>query len=88
MKKRVGYEREGKKGREGVKEGNKLESERDCEGGRDIQFVTGLPGPKNFKRPNLAISSFKKGQILKDEKGPNKGQIFFEDFFLMARFQV
>jgi len=31
----------------------------------------GLPGPKKFKRPNLAISSFKKGQILKNEKRPN-----------------
>jgi len=30
--------------------------------------VTGLPGPKKLKRPNLAISSFKKGQILKNEK--------------------
>jgi len=28
-----------------------------------------LPGPKKFKRPNLAMSSFKKGQILKNEKG-------------------
>jgi len=35
-----------------------------------------LPGPKKLKRPNLAISSFKKGQILKKEKRPNKGQIF------------
>jgi hypothetical protein len=34
-----------------------------------------LPGPKKIKRPNLAISSFKKGQILKNEKRPNKGQI-------------
>jgi hypothetical protein len=30
--------------------------------------LTWLPGPKKFKRPNLAISSFKKGQILKNEK--------------------
>jgi hypothetical protein len=36
---------------------------------------SGLPGPKKLKRPNLAISSFKKGQILKNEKRPNKGQI-------------
>jgi len=34
-----------------------------------------LPGPKKLKRPNLAISSFKKGQILKNEKRPYKGQI-------------
>ncbi len=27
--------------------------------------VPGSPGPKKLKRPNLAISSFKKGQILK-----------------------
>jgi len=26
---------------------------------------------KKIKRPNLAISSFKKGQILKNEKRPN-----------------
>jgi len=30
---------------------------------------------KKIKRPNLAISSFKKGQILKNEKRPNKGLI-------------
>jgi len=33
------------------------------------QSVSGLTGPKKLKRPNLAISSFKKGQILKNEKG-------------------
>jgi len=38
-------------------------------------LLPGLPGPKKLKRPNLAISSFKKGQILKNEKRPNKGQI-------------
>jgi hypothetical protein len=38
----------------------------------------GLPGPKKIKRPNLAISSFKKGQILKNEKKPNKGQIYLK----------
>jgi len=31
-------------------------------------FKSGLPGPKKLKTPNLAISSFKKGQILKKEK--------------------
>jgi hypothetical protein len=40
----------------------------------------GLPGPKKVKRPNLAISSFKKGQILKKEKRPNKGQICLTNF--------
>jgi len=30
-----------------------------------------LPGPKKLKRPSLAISSFKKGQILKNERRPN-----------------
>jgi len=40
----------------------------------------GLPGPKKIKRPNLAISSFKKGQIMKNEKRPNKGQISFKFF--------
>jgi hypothetical protein len=44
-------------------------------------FLTGLPGPKKLKRPNLAISSFKKGQILKNEKRPNKGQIFLKKLF-------
>jgi len=28
--------------------------------------VSGLPGSKKLKRPNLAISTFKKGQILKN----------------------
>jgi len=35
---------------------------------------------KKLKRPNLAISGFKKGQILKNEKRPKKGQIFFKNF--------
>jgi hypothetical protein len=33
-----------------------------------------LPGPKKLKRPNLAISGFKKGQILKYEKGQIKAK--------------
>jgi len=41
---------------------------------------SGLPGPKKLKRPNLAISSFKKGQILKNEKRLNKGQISLKKF--------
>ena len=42
------------------------------------EFSPELPSPKKLKRPNLAISSFKKGQILKNEKRPNKGQISFK----------
>jgi len=49
-------------------------------GGRCINYSAGLPGPKKLKRPNLAISSFKKCQILTNEKRPNKGQIFFKNF--------
>jgi len=30
--------------------------------------LTGFPGPKKLKRSNLAISSLKTGQILKNEK--------------------
>jgi hypothetical protein len=37
-------------------------------------FNSGLPGPNKLKRPNLAISSFKKGQILKNEKGQIKAK--------------
>jgi len=44
-----------------------------------------LPGPKKLKRPNLAIRSFKKGQILKNEKRPNKGQISFKIFVKITR---
>jgi hypothetical protein len=36
-----------------------------------MQNESGLPGPKKLNRPNLAISSFKKGQIPKYEKRPN-----------------
>jgi len=43
-----------------------------------LTLYPGLPGPKKLKRPNLAISNFKKGQILKNEKRPNKGQISFK----------
>jgi len=35
-------------------------------------YNAGLPGPKKLKRPNLAISSIKKGQILKNEKRTKK----------------
>jgi len=35
-----------------------------------------LSSPKKLKRPNLAISSFKKGKILKNTKRPN----FFQKF--------
>jgi hypothetical protein len=38
------------------------------------QGETGLPGPKKLKRPYLAISSFIKGQILKNEKGQIKAK--------------
>jgi len=44
-----------------------------------------VPGSKKFKRPNLAISSFKKGQILKNEKRPNKGQIYFKTFVRITK---
>jgi hypothetical protein len=42
-------------------------------------FITGLPGSKNIKRPILTISCFKKDEILKNEKRPKKGQIFFKN---------
>jgi len=47
--------------------------------------VTGLQVPKKLKRPNLAISSFKKGQILKNEKRPNKGQIPSKKFLKLNK---
>jgi len=49
--------------------------------------VSGLPGQNKFKRPNLAISSFKKGQILKNEKRPNKGQISFKKIVKITKLQ-
>ena len=36
--------------------------------------------------PNLAIGSLKKGQILKHEKRPKNGQIFFENFIEYCKF--
>jgi len=48
-------------------------------------LATELTGPKKLKRPNFAISSFKKGQILKNEKRPNKGQISFPIFVTLTR---
>jgi len=50
--------------------------------------LAGLPHPQKLKRPNLAISNFKKGQILKNEKRSNKGQNFFKYFFAITRFKV
>ena len=41
--------------------------------------LSGFPDPKKIKRPKLALSSFRKGQNLKNEKRPNKGQIFVEN---------
>jgi len=44
--------------------------------GHTTTSVSGLPGPKKFRRPSLAISCFKKVQILKNKKGQ---QIFEEN---------
>jgi len=40
---------------------------------------------KKIKRPNLAMNSFKKGQILKNEKRPNKGQISLKKFVKITK---
>jgi len=48
-------------------------------------YLAGLPGPKKIKRTNLAKSSFKIGQILKNEKRPNKGQISFKRFVKITK---
>ncbi len=48
---------------------------------RQIKQQSGLPGSKKFKRPNLAISSFKKGQILINKKGQIKAK--FPSKFLL-----
>jgi hypothetical protein len=50
--------------------------------------IAGLPGPKKFKRPNLAISSFKKGQILKNENRPNKDQISPKKFVNITKLKL
>ncbi len=42
-------------------------------------MLAGLSGPKKFKMPNLAISSIRKGEMLKNEKRTNKCQIFKEN---------
>jgi len=51
--------------------------------GRGVR--TGLPGPNKLKRPNLALSSFEKGQILKNEKRPKKGKISFKKFVKLTK---
>jgi len=38
------------------------------------EFETGMPGPKKLKRPNLAISSFKKAKSRKMKKGQIKAK--------------
>jgi hypothetical protein len=43
---------------------------------------------RKIKRPNLAISSFKKGQILKNEKKPNKGQILIKKFVKITKLKL
>ena len=48
-----------------------------CNSGRTLEGS--VTRSQKFKRPKLAMSSFKKGQILKNEKRPNKGQIFKEN---------
>ncbi len=45
----------------------------------------GLRGQKKLKRPKLAINSFKKGQILKNEKRQNKGQISLKKFVKITK---
>jgi hypothetical protein len=44
--------------------------------GRQSVTCSRIARSQKIKRPNLAISSFKKGQILYCWKRPNKGQIF------------
>jgi hypothetical protein len=39
---------------------------------------TWFPGPKKIKKAKYGHKQFQKGQILKNEKKPNKGQIFFK----------
>jgi hypothetical protein len=41
-------------------------------------FIKGLPGSKN-KNANFGNKQFQKSQIQKNEKKPNKGQIFFKN---------
>jgi len=48
----------------------------------------GLPGPKKSKRPNLAINSFIKGKILKNEKRPNKGQISLKQIVKITKLKL
>ncbi len=43
-----------------------------------VDVGAGLPGPKNFKMSIVAVT-VSKGQILKNEKRPNKGQIFLKN---------
>jgi hypothetical protein len=43
-----------------------------------LKAFSGLPGLKKIERPNFAISKFKKGQILKNEKRPKKAKILLE----------
>jgi hypothetical protein len=43
-------------------------------GSNGKEAMSGLPGTEKQKRPNLAISSFKKGQIFKLKKGQIKAK--------------
>jgi len=51
-----------------------------------VNFLLGrVARSKKIKMSNLAISSFKKGQILKNEKRPNKGQICLKMFVKITK---
>jgi len=50
-----------------------------------MALESGLPGSKKLKMLNLAISSFKKGQILKNKERPNKGRISFKKFVKITK---
>jgi hypothetical protein len=39
-----------------------------------VTYLAGLPGPKKIKRPNLAISSFKKAKSSKMKKSQIKAK--------------
>jgi hypothetical protein len=50
-----------------------------------MRHLEGLPGQKNLKKAKFGHKHLQKGQILKNEKRPNKDQISFKKIVKMTK---
>jgi len=86
--KKRGIEREGgdtERERECVVCMREREREREREAMRKSVSQSGVARSKKIKKAKFGHKQFQKGQILKNEKSPNKGQISFKKFVKITK---